>query len=70
MVLHQVKVIEVKKINQLVVMCMLLLIITLLTEPPRHKITDRLFVNTRYFVIKSNNYDNVNIAKSKVDTFI
>ncbi|XP_011402974.1 PREDICTED: YTH domain-containing protein 1-like isoform X2 [Amphimedon queenslandica] len=35
------------------------------SEPLPHKITDRLFVNTRYFVIKSNNYENVDIAKSK-----
>ena len=31
-----------------------------------HKIVDKIFVNTRYFVMKSNNYDNVDIAKSKV----
>lgn len=27
---------------------------------------DKLFSNTRYFVIKSNNFENVEIAKSKV----
>ena len=31
-----------------------------------HRITDKLFSNTRYFVIKSNNYDNVDIAKTRV----
>ena len=31
-----------------------------------HKITDKLFANTRYFVIKSNNFENVEIAKDKV----
>ena len=31
-----------------------------------HKITDKLFANTRYFVIKSNNFENVDIAKDKV----
>lgn len=31
-----------------------------------HKIIDKIFVNTRYFVMKSNNYDNVDIAKAKV----
>jgi len=31
-----------------------------------HKIIDKIFVNTRYFVMKSNNYDNVDIAKTKV----
>ena len=31
-----------------------------------HRITDKLFSNTRYFVIKSNNYENVDIAKSRV----
>ncbi|CAI8055726.1 YTH domain-containing protein 1 [Geodia barretti] len=30
-----------------------------------HKITDKLFANTRYFVIKSNNFENVEIAKDK-----
>ncbi|XP_065906118.1 YTH domain-containing protein 1-like isoform X3 [Dysidea avara] len=30
-----------------------------------HKIVDKIFVNTRYFVMKSNNYDNVDIAKAK-----
>lgn len=31
-----------------------------------HRIVDKLFSNTRYFVIKSNNFENVEIAKSKV----
>ena len=31
-----------------------------------HRIADKLFSNTRYFVIKSNNFENVEIAKSKV----
>lgn len=31
-----------------------------------HRIVDKLFGNTRYFVIKSNNYENVQIAKDKV----
>ncbi|XP_064387067.1 YTH domain-containing protein 1-like [Halichondria panicea] len=30
-----------------------------------HRITDKLFSNTRYFIIKSNNFDNVDIAKDK-----
>jgi hypothetical protein len=34
-------------------------------EKVTHKISDKLFVNTRYFLIKSNNYDNVNIAKQR-----
>ena len=34
-----------------------------------HKIIDKIFVNTRYFVMKSNNYDNVDIAKAKVGEF-
>ena len=35
-------------------------------ETMEHKITDKLFSHTRYFVMKSNNYDNIDIAKSKV----
>ena len=31
-----------------------------------HRVTDKLFNNTRYFVIKSNNYENVDIAKDRV----
>lgn len=31
-----------------------------------HRVIDRLFNNTRYFVIKSNNYENVDIAKDRV----
>ena len=31
-----------------------------------HKITDKLFGNTRYFVMKSNNFENIEIAKDKV----
>lgn len=31
-----------------------------------NKISDKLFNNTRYFIMKSNNYDNVLIAKNKV----
>ena len=31
-----------------------------------HKITDKLFANTRYFVMKSNNFENIEIAKDKV----
>lgn len=31
-----------------------------------HRVVDKLFSNTRYFVIKSNNFENVEIAKSKV----
>ena len=31
-----------------------------------NKISDKLFNNTRYFIMKSNNYDNVLIAKDKV----
>jgi hypothetical protein len=34
-------------------------------ETMEHKITDKLFSHTRYFVMKSNNYDNIDIAKSK-----
>ena len=33
-----------------------------------HRIVDKLFSNTRYFVIKSNNYENVQIAKDRVST--
>lgn len=35
-----------------------------------HRIVDKLFSNTRFFVIKSNNFENVDIAKSKVSTKI
>ena len=37
-------------------------------HPPSgpHKITDKLFGNTRYFVMKSNNFENIEIAKDKV----
>lgn len=31
-----------------------------------HRVVDKLFGNTRYFVIKSNNYENVQIAKDRV----
>lgn len=31
-----------------------------------HRIVDKLFSNTRYFIIKSNNFENVEIAKDKV----
>lgn len=31
-----------------------------------NRISDKLFNNTRYFIMKSNNYDNVQIAKDKV----
>ena len=31
-----------------------------------HRVIDKLFNNTRYFVIKSNNYENVDIAKDRV----
>ena len=31
---------------------------------------DRLFGNTRYFVIKSNNYENVDIAKTRVSVCV
>lgn len=31
-----------------------------------HRVVDKLFSNTRYFVIKSNNYENVQIAKDRV----
>ncbi len=34
-----------------------------------HRVTDKLFSNTRYFIIKSNNFDNVDIAKDKVSTW-
>jgi hypothetical protein len=36
-------------------------------HPPSgpHKITDKLFGNTRYFVMKSNNFENIEIAKDK-----
>jgi len=37
-----------------------------LTDSGPQKIVDKIFVNTRYFVMKSNNYDNVDIAKAKV----
>ena len=40
----------------------------LITDSGPHKIVDKIFVNTRYFVMKSNNYDNVDIAKAKVGT--
>jgi hypothetical protein len=33
-----------------------------------HRITDKLFSNTRYFVMKSNNFENIGIAKDKVST--
>ena len=33
-----------------------------------HRIVDKVFSNTRYFVIKSNNYENVQIAKDRVST--
>lgn len=37
-------------------------------RPPTgpHKINDKLFMNTRYFVMKSNNFENIDIAKDKV----
>lgn len=35
-----------------------------------HRIVDKLFSNTRYFVIKSNNFENVEIAKSKVSVLV
>ena len=38
----------------------------MLVDSGPHKIVDKIFVNTRYFVMKSNNYDNVDIAKSRV----
>lgn len=31
-----------------------------------HRIVDKLFANTRYFVMKSNNYENVQIGKDRV----
>ena len=31
-----------------------------------HRIVDKLFVNTRYFVMKSNNHENIDLAKDKV----
>ena len=31
-----------------------------------HRINDKLFSNTRYFVMKSNNFENVDIAKNRV----
>ena len=33
-----------------------------------HRIQDKLFSNTRYFVIKSNNHENIAIAKERVST--
>ena len=35
-------------------------------KPLENKITDKLFENTRYFVMKSNNFDNIQLAKEKV----
>ena len=35
-------------------------------SPGPHRVVDKLFGNTRYFVIKSNNYENVDIAKTRV----
>ena len=35
-----------------------------------NKLSDKLFNNTRYFIMKSNNYDNVLIAKDKVCVFL
>ena len=31
-----------------------------------HRIVDKLFSNTRYFVMKSNNHENIAIAKDRV----
>lgn len=33
-----------------------------------HRITEKLFSNTRYFVMKSNNFENVGVAKDRVST--
>jgi len=33
-----------------------------------HRILDKLFSNTRYFVMKSNNHENIVIAKERVST--
>lgn len=34
--------------------------------PGPHRVIEKLFSNTRYFVIKSNNHENVDIAKMRV----
>ena len=34
-------------------------------SPGPHCVVDKLFGNTRYFVIKSNNYENVDITKTR-----
>lgn len=63
-------IIKVKKINlnqvfSVTSMCVCLTV-GLFIDSGSHKIVDKIFVNTRYFVMKSNNYDNVDIAKAKV----
>ena len=48
-------------------------LISILTFPADHhsgphRVTDKLFSNTRYFVMKSNNFENIGLAKDKVST--